>query len=620
MKVKRIALLIFMAVFPLLFSPKPVSAAGEFSTFYDTSYEVGNDGVTQVTQKIRLKNLTSQYYASNFTLTIGSTTLTDVSSSDDGGQMEIKTENKANKTSITIKFNSQVTGIDKTQLFTLKFKSRDFAENIGKIWEVNLPKIPDAENLESYNLVLSVPVSFGDPTSLAPVPGSQSQTYDRQFFTFTKNQLEKSGVSVNFGTNQVFDFDLKYLIRNNSLFPIRTSVTLPPDTRYQDVLISRINPEPVNVTIDSDGNYLAWYDLPKRTDIEVTVNGSAKLYITSKTKQNLPLLESTRRELTKSDTYWEKENQVILSALSSIFKDGMPQKNRDKARLIYRFVVDRLKYDTSRLNDTNIERLGAVTVINNPDSAVCMEFTDLFIALARAAGIPSRELDGFAYSLNKSLRPLSLNKDLLHAWPEYFDEEKGWIMVDPTWENTSGGVDYFNKFDLNHLVLAVRGVSSKSPYTSDDVKVTVSSADFTGKPQLSVSADIPGNVSAGFPAVVKIKVENRGNILQGPTSLSIRSGLVKVLEGNNFQLGPIPPFGFTSYQLNLRVPFVWQSFKNDIEVEVSGQKFAKSIEVKPFFLYQPVPYIFFGLLGLIISFYFTILGIHIYQKRAVPKS
>lgn len=615
MKFKGIKILLVLCTFLLLplFSQSAM-ADEEFSTSYDVTYEVGNDGITLVTEKVALKNLTSRFYASNFTLTIGSTTVSDVTASDETGPMETTVENKDNRTSINLKFNSQIAGLDKIQAFTLKFKSKDFAQSIGKTWEVNLPKIPDAKNISSYNLVLSVPVDFGDPTSLTPIPKSQSQKYDRQLFTFSKEQLEKSGISVNFGKTQIFDFNLKYSLENSSLFPIRTFVALPPDTQYQDVLINRISPEPLNVTIDDDGNYLAWYILPKRSKQDIKVSGSAKLYISSKSNSTPSLSGIQKNSWLKSDIYWEKENPAIISTLAIIFKEGTPQKTSDKSRMIYRYVVDTLKYDTARLNN-NIERLGAITVLNNPNSAVCMEFTDLFIALARGAGVPARELDGFAYSLNKNLRPLSLNKDLLHAWPEYFDEEKGWIMVDPTWENTSGGVDYFNKFDLNHLVLAIRGVSSKTPYTSDDVKVTLADTEFLGKPQISVTADIPESVSAGFPAVVSVKVSNQGQILLAPTSLNIIGGQIKILEPPSLNLGPIPPFGYTTYQFNLRAPFVWQELSNKIEVDVAGQKFSKDVVIKPFFLYQPVPYIFVGFLALILAIYSLILGIHIYQKR-----
>ena len=35
--------------------------------------------------------------------------------------------------------------------------------------------------------------------------------------------------------------------------------------------------------------------------------------------------------------------------------------------------------------------------------------------------------------------------------------------VDPTWGDTTGGVDYYNFFDLNHIVFAYNGKSSEQP-------------------------------------------------------------------------------------------------------------------------------------------------------------
>lgn len=611
---KKISFLIILLTLFFL-HPLPSFAETEFSTSYDVTYDVGLDGVTDVTQKISLKNLTSRYYASNFILTIGSTTVSDVLATDEGGQMETKIENKDGKTAITLKFNQQVAGIDKKQIFTLKFKSKDFAQKVGRTWEINLPKIPEGNNIENYNLVLSVPAEFGDPTSIVPTPRLQSQTFERLFFTFTKEQLTSSGISLNFGTSQVFDFVLNYNLENDSLFPVITSVTLPPDTRYQDVLISNITPEPLNVTVDEDGNYLAWYKLSRRSKQEVVVNGSAKLYISPKTQQPELLSPEQKQNLIKSDKYWEKDNPVILSALREIFKEGTPKTTREKARLIYRYVVDHLKYSAERLNSDNLERLGAVTALNNPNAAVCMEFTDLFVALMRAAGIPARELDGFAYSQNPKLRPLSLSKDLLHAWPEYYDEEKGWVMVDPTWENTSGGIDYFNKFDLNHLVFAIKGVSSTSPDVSDNVKVTISENDFVGKPQLDIGIETSETLWAGLPIVLSVKVLNRGNFPQGPTSLSLDTEKIKVLGSKTLSLGPIPPFGSTTYKFNLRTPFTWQEFEDKLEVEVAGQKYTKKVTVKPLFLYAPIPFVIVGLGVVVLGIYLIILIFHIYKKK-----
>lgn len=617
----KISVVIFFFLLIFWF-PVKAWAADEFATSYDVSYDVKQDATTEVTQKITLKNLTSQYYASNFTLTIGSTTVSEVTAFDETGPMEVQVTTKGNeqsfsmnKTDITVKTNQQVTGFNKSQTFTLKFKSSDFAQVIGKVWEVSLPKMPEGGNIEKYDVTLSVPISFGDPTSISPSPRSESQTLERLLFHFDKEQLNISGVSVNFGTVQVFNFILKYQLENKAFFPVLTSIILPPDTIYQDISINQLNPEPTNVTIDEDGNFLAWYRLPRQSRKEIRAVGSAKIYLNPKLEKFLTLSDFQRKELTKADRFWEKDNPMISNVLATIFKDGAQKKTREKARLIYRYVVTSLKYSTEKVNSQGIERLGAVTVLNNPDSAVCMEFTDLFIALARSAGIPARELDGFAYTTNPRLRPLSLSKDLLHSWPEYFDEDRGWVMIDPTWENTSGGVDYFNRFDLNHLVLAIKGQSSVKPSPPEDVKVTVSESDFVGKSQIIVELEAPRALWAGFPATATVKISNQGTSLQPASVLSINSSHLTVLGQQQVKIVPLPPFGKATYRFNLRTANILDSWEDSLDVQLAGQKFTQKVIVKPFFLLNSFPYTLAGLGVTLLGIYGIILGIHIYQKK-----
>jgi hypothetical protein len=610
--VKRLLTFILLILCFLVF-PHTVSAADEFSTAYDVTYDVSEDSTTTITQKISLTNLTSQYYASKYSLSIGSTTLENVQATDSEGVLETKIDKNNNRTNIDIKFNKQIAGQGKVQTFTVKYTSKDFAQKLGKTWEVNLPKIPTLA-VTKYNLVLSVPTSFGDPTSIAPFPRSQSSTFDKLYMTFDKDQLEQSGVSANFGSNQVFDFTLKYHLDNSALFPVMTNITLPPDTQYQDVLISRISPPPLNVTVDQDGNYLAWYQLPRNSTLDVIVNGSTKLYINAKIGKVPQLSQSYFQQLIQTDRYWEANNPSVKAKLSEIFKNGTPATTREKAHLIYRYVVDSLLYDTSRLNE-DIERMGAVTALNNTQKAVCMEFTDLFIALARAAGIPARELDGFAYSQNQMLRPASLQKDLLHAWPEYYDSEKGWIMVDPTWENTSGGVDYFHKFDLNHFVLVTKGVSSQNPYTSDDITVHLSESEVLGKPQVDVSIDQPHYIWSGFPSKLTVKISNVGNYMLKPTEVFVQGQEVHVNDPQKITLGTIPAYGSTTHQFTIRPGSLTKGVDEVVTVFVGEQKFEKRLKIEPFILFRNFPIMFVIGIVVIAGLYGLILGFHIYKKN-----
>ncbi|EKD84846.1 MAG: Transglutaminase protein [uncultured bacterium] len=621
---KYVIFILFLLITCHLSLIPPVFAAEEFATSYDVLYDIGEDGIATITEKVNLRNLTSEYYANQFKLTIGATQISDIKASDAGGSLEIASEQKENLTTISVKFNQQVAGLGKNLPWTISFKSKDFAEKVGKIWEVRAPRISPTSNPESYNLTLSVPKIFGDPSQISPTPKSQTVSGNKLFLTFDMEQLKSSGVSATFGQNQLFDFDLTYHLENNNLVPVRTNIALPPDTSFQDVIYQRIEPKPLNVTLDNDGNYLAWFRLERGQKMDVKVFGSAKLYSSSKVK-NPFLEESLRNKYTSADKYWEKDNPQIISKVNEILGKNPPPDNGEKAKLIFRFVVNFLKYDSSRL-EGNIERFGAVTALNNPDTAVCMEFTDLFIALARAAGIPARELNGYAYSANNALRPLSLTKDILHSWPEYWNASRGWVMVDPTWENTTGGADYFSKLDLNHFAFVVKGSSSSEPipagsykYTGQedtrDVKVSLSDTDFLGHPQIDVVLESLNPVISGFPGKLVIKVTNTGNSFFPSDSLTINSNKLTIQNSKTQKLGIIPPFGSSVFEFNVRTKSLFDSFTDQMTIAIGNQKFTQEVKVAPFILFQTVPLIISAVAAFMVLVYAVILGVFIYRKR-----
>jgi transglutaminase-like putative cysteine protease len=221
--------------------------------------------------------------------------------------------------------------------------------------------------------------------------------------SFTKQDLGNSGISLSFGDEQIFDFNLAYHLENPNLFSVNTEIALPPSTNYQDVEIDSIIPEPSNVTRDADGNWLAQYTLTSGKKINIEVKGKAKISLNPKKE---PLSDTELEAFLKVQPYWQSNAKAIRDLASKL---KTPHE-------IFKYVVDTLTYDYNRVQNSS-PRLGAYEAYKNPKSAVCLEFTDLFIAIARAAGIPAREVNGYAYTQDEKQRPLSLVKDVLHAWP-----------------------------------------------------------------------------------------------------------------------------------------------------------------------------------------------------------
>src|SRR3989338_2436700 len=386
---KIISLLSIFFLFVLLFSSK-TSAASNFSTDYDIKYRVFENENTHVEINIALTNQTPTFYASSYKIRVGFEQIENIKAFDPVG-------NKLN--------------------FTISFDTKKVAQKLGNIWEVNIPGFSTESDYSTSSVQVSVPLSFGKPSYIKPQIKNLSQKGDT--YTFTKEELEKSGISMAFGDNQIYKFNLTYHLQNKNLFPIRTEIALPPNTNYQDVQIENIYPKPTNVRVDNDGNWLAEYSLPPGKKMDVEAKGKIKISLSPKKE---PKTDNELSKYLKPKNYWEADNDKIKKLAQSL----------KTPEAIYDYVSDYLKYDYSRVS-SNKPRLGALNLIDDPSSAVCLEFTDLFIALSRAAGIPAREIDGYAYTQNSKERPLSLVKDVLHAWPQYYDKDlKTWVMVDPT--------------------------------------------------------------------------------------------------------------------------------------------------------------------------------------------
>ncbi len=598
-------LLFFLSL--TLFFTKSVFASSNFSTDYNVIYTVGKNSVTHVNLNIIVTNLSSQYYTPSYEIQSGFKNITNLKASDENGELSPNITANDKGTSIQVSFNQRVVGIGNKHNLNISFDTDEVAENLNHVWEINVPGLSEKSDFSSFNATVVYPSELGKPSYIKPAVYTQNYSGNR--LTFNKDQLGTSGISITFGSYQIYSFDLIYHLENTNLFPVKTEIALPPSTNYQDVIIDSIGPKPTNVITDADGNWLAQYFLSPSQRINVEVKGKAKIYLVPKTE---PLSSSEISNYIKPQPYWESNNSKIKSLAKEL-------KTPDA---IYNYVVTHLNYDFSRVS-TNEPRLGAVGVLNSPGSAVCLEFTDLFIAISRAAGIPAREIDGFAYTKNTQQRPLSLVSDILHAWPQYYDfGKKEWISVDPTWGNTTGGVDYFNVLDFDHFAFVVKGLNSSYPVpaggykfsrdkNSKDVNVDIGDS---FSPTISTAPDITiqNPVFAGFPADVLINIKNTGNSPAASNSFLVTTGFLKP-SSQTVYFQKIPPFGFVSIPIRFEpTPFLTNQ-TDMVKITLGNTTYSQNIRILPIFLYKGL--LVFG--GAILVVICIILSIIIYRSRRI---
>ncbi|MEK9178147.1 MAG: transglutaminase family protein [Patescibacteria group bacterium] len=591
--------LVLLAIFLfLLIFPKNVFASEFFDTDTRVLYSIQNTGSTNVRFETSLTNKTGESYASSYTLFVGFKSLENVGARDSLGEAAVELSKSDRGTEIKVKFNDKVVGKGNRLNFTISFDTFEVAQSQGRVWEVNVPGLQNANDFQTFSASVIVPQNLGKPVYIKPQL-SRVATSSANTTVFTKAELGNSGISMAYGDYQVYKFNLRYHLENTNLFPVNAEIALPPTTNYQDVSIDDIFPRPQDVEIDKDGNWLAQYSLSSKQKLEVNVLGNAKVYLLPKP------WETSTQDLNlylKSTKHWQSDSEEIKKLAGEL---KTPEK-------IYDYVVDRLTYDFKRVRENQV-RLGALKILRNPDSAVCLEFSDLFIALARASGIPAREVNGFAFTSNTSERPLSLIKDILHAWPEYWDKEKEtWIMVDPTWGNTTNGVDYFKTLDFDHFAFVIRGVDSEYPIPAGgykfegnesvkDVEVSLSRIYNAPEKNLSISSRFSKTYISGFPVEGGVIIENKnGEIFNG----GVLNTQGKLLRGKSYPVGKIPPFGKSSVDVSFPPISFLTNTDEQVKIVLGEKSDSARFKISPIFLnlYIILGGILIGTVSIIIFF------------------
>ena len=568
-----------------------VNAEGEFTSDYDVQYAISPTGMTIVTQKVTLTNNLSARYPKEYSVTIDSSSIRNAIAYDDGGVIRPTIKVNDDKTTVLLRFNKPKPGKGKTHTFSLRYENGDIAQKNGSIWEINIPGVTDSPDINSYMVTAQIPDSFGPNAYLSPKPANGNQ--------WTKEQMMHGGISAAYGTEQTFSVDLSYYLENTFDSEKTFDIPIPPDTSYQKSSVISLNPKPTTVQSDRDGNRLARYVLSPRESLNIKALLSIAVSVNPKINDS-SIKSIDVKEYIQEQPFWEVTDPSIISLA----------KQYTTPRAIYDYLVETFSYNYDRVN-FEAKRKGAKMALENPSDSICMEFTDAFIAIARAAGIPAREAVGYAYTTNSRLRPLSQSIDVLHTWPEYFDSETNqWIAIDPTWARTTNGQNYFDKLDFNHIVFTILGNQSDYPYPAGSFRDTKNSKnvyiDFFGEIPRSADPKIhmelkSGTLVAGSKSSQKLLINNSGNESFTIDNIDI-SGALRI---NYAKTGHIliPPYGHHEINLTLSAPVLLKNQAFPIQVQFNHQNITLSTNVKSI-IYHPLLYVI--LTGLII----TVMGIN----------
>jgi len=158
----------------------------------------------------------------------------------------------------------------------------------------------------------------------------------------------------------------------------------------------------------------------------------------------------------------------------------------DKARAIYDYVFDNMKYDKT---GTGWGR-GDVLYACNAKKGNCTDFHSLFISMARSQGIPARFEIGFPLPANKPSSDIAG----YHCWAEFFDPQRGWIPVDisEAWKNPAKKDYFFGAHDADRVQFSIGRDLKLSPAQQGE------QLNYFVYPYVEVGGKQYANVSLGF--------------------------------------------------------------------------------------------------------------------------
>lgn len=128
----------------------------------------------------------------------------------------------------------------------------------------------------------------------------------------------------------------------------------------------------------------------------------------------LPTAVQPAEHLTAATPFWPADDPTVLALARQI--TAGKSTNDDKVMAILEWLSPGKNVKYSGETGT---RWGTRKVFEQRFGH-CWDFSDCFVTLARASGVPSRQVAGWLYGSSG------------HVWAEFYREGKGWQQVDPT--------------------------------------------------------------------------------------------------------------------------------------------------------------------------------------------
>ncbi len=254
-------------------------------------------------------------------------------------------------------------------------------------------------------------------------------------------------VSINYNSEWVYTLNHEIEVSNNGrIAAYDITITVPlmdeltPD--YIDLQIEQLTPWPSKISVDKYGHREAVYYIDSLAAGQSITIIQKHVISTYSISYNI---DASTIKISKADfildKYLEPETgiesnneQIISFAASAVGSETNPY-------LMAKKIFSAVNLHMTYADDENANK-GALNALLN-GRGVCEDYSELLVASLRAVGIPARQLSGYLFMPSEHLTDdyiddygrVELNT-LRHTWVEFYIEDIGWIVCDPTFTYT----------------------------------------------------------------------------------------------------------------------------------------------------------------------------------------
>lgn len=262
--------------------------------------------------------------------------------------------------------------------------------------------------------------------------------------------IESTGLIIPLKENRC-SIEIEYTIENKGpgdLVNVQCRVEVPK-TRlpFQIVEECSTNSKNVEELIDDMGNLIYKFslkDIAEGESASVKVSCDVTIYefgYKDYSDVSVTTYDPVDKDLelyTKSEKYIDSDSPAIIEAATSIVGDETnPYKIAEK---LYNFVTGKLDYDYEKIEELYFETVNASEILKK-DKGVCGDYSILYSALCRAAGIPAQFVQGVPVLSILEEEDGQLPYD--HAWVEIKLPGYGWVPIDITAESGFMAYNYY---------------------------------------------------------------------------------------------------------------------------------------------------------------------------------